>query len=63
MNNEVKNQDVMLDLSGFAVVKTDTYVKEVLEVMTKFPFGIACVVDEEGQLKGVFTDGDMPALP
>ena len=33
MNNEVKNQDVMLDLSGFAVVKTDTYVKEVLEVM------------------------------
>ena len=62
MNNEVKNQDVMLDLSGFAVVKTDTYVKEVLEVMTKFPFGIACVVDEDGNLKGVFTDGDMRRL-
>ncbi len=61
-DNQVKNRDVMLDPDCFAVVKTDLFVKEVLEIMTKYPFGIACVVNDDGDLQGVFTDGDMRRL-
>ena len=59
---QVRNGDVMLDPGHFAVVKTDFILKEVLEIMTKYPFGIACVVNDDGDLEGVFTDGDMRRL-
>ena len=62
MKNQVLNQDVMLDLSRFPVVRPDMFVKEVLEVMTNHAFGIACIVDDAGKLVGIFTDGDMRRL-
>ncbi|BDS07632.1 hypothetical protein NT6N_26720 [Oceaniferula spumae] len=62
MNKKILNQDVMLDLSMFPVVSPEMYVKKVLEVMTKHAFGIACIVDNDGKLVGIFTDGDMRRL-
>lgn len=60
--SEVRNKDVMLDLSRFPVVRPRMYLKEVLEDMTKHVFGIACIVDDDGKLIGIFTDGDMRRL-
>lgn len=62
MKDQVTNQDVMLDLSRFPVVRPRMYLKEVLEEMTRHAFGIACLVDEDGGLQGIFTDGDMRRL-
>jgi arabinose-5-phosphate isomerase len=33
--------------------------KQVVVVMTKCPLGAACVVDKEGSLQGLITDGDL----
>jgi arabinose-5-phosphate isomerase len=60
--SDVRNKDVMLDLSRFPVVKPRMYLKEVLEDMTSHVFGIACIVDDDGKLAGIFTDGDMRRL-
>jgi arabinose-5-phosphate isomerase len=60
--SDVRNKDVMLDLSRFPVVKPRMYLKEVLEDMTAHVFGIACIVDDDGKLAGIFTDGDMRRL-
>lgn len=62
MKNPVLNQDVMLPLDRFPVVRPRLFLKEVLEVMTQHAFGIACVVDDDGRLIGIFTDGDMRRL-
>jgi arabinose-5-phosphate isomerase len=62
MNQPVLNQDVMLSLDRFPVVSPKFFLKEVLESMTDHAFGIACIVDDEGKLIGIFTDGDMRRL-
>lgn len=62
MKDPVHNQDVMLPLDRFPVVSPKLFLKEVLEVMTEHAFGIACVVDDDGKLLGIFTDGDMRRL-
>ena len=50
---------VMLDTSGFPVVSEDTLFKEVLEEMSRLNLGIACLVDNNGILTGIITDGDI----
>lgn len=50
---------VMLSPDKVPVVAPTTMLKEALEAMTRFRLGIACVVDDKGQLQGVFTDGDV----
>jgi arabinose-5-phosphate isomerase len=62
MNSPVLNQDVMLDLSRFPVVRPRMIVKEVLEEMTRHAFGIACITDGDGRLVGILTDGDLRRL-
>lgn len=62
MKSPVSNQDVMLPLERFPVVPSTMYLKQVLEEMTIHSFGIACVVDDDGKLVGIFTDGDMRRL-
>ena len=51
--------DVMLPLYKFPVLKQDVIVKVCLEQMCCYRLGIACIVDESGQLLGIFTDGDL----
>ncbi len=46
-------------LGRIAVVKPDTTVKATLFEMTRKPLGAACVVDDSGNLLGIFTDGDL----
>jgi arabinose-5-phosphate isomerase len=51
-------KDLMRKGEKLALVHTDSSVKETLISMTKVRCGAAVVVDDEGLLLGVFTDGD-----
>ena len=62
--------DIMRRGEGVATVARDASVQDVLIAMTRARAGSACVVDEQGCLLGIFTDGDFrrhiadnPALP
>ena len=57
--NKIKVKEVMFQVDEIPVVFEHQYLKEALVVMTKFSFGIVCVVDKEYLLKGVMTDGDI----
>lgn len=54
--------EVMHKVSSIGLVGKDVRLKEVVAVMTKFPLGAACVVDDEGLLLGIITDGDIRRL-
>jgi CBS domain-containing protein len=51
--------DVLLPSDKVPVVGPKTFFKQTLEEMGKFRLGIACVVDSDGVLLGIFTDGDI----
>ncbi len=42
-----------------AVVKSDVILRDVLFVITRAGAGAACVVDDDGKLLGIITDGDV----
>ena len=50
---------VMLDTSRFPVVAEKTLLKEALEEMSRLNLGIACLVNDDGTLTGILTDGDI----
>ena len=52
-------RDVMLPLGAFPAVSPKTLFKEALDAMGAAKLGIVCVVDADGKLLGVFTDGDI----
>ncbi len=52
-------KEVMLPLEKFPVLKESILFKEALEAMSKFNLGIACIVDTNGKLLGLVTDGDV----
>ena len=52
-------RDIMSPLSHCAVVNVANTVREVVIAMTRFPLGAACVLDENGVLTGIVTDGDV----
>ena len=52
-------ENIMLNLSQIACVKKNTFLKTTIENMSKTSLGIAFVLDDEGILCGVFTDGDI----
>lgn len=56
---ELKVRDVVLPPDRVPVVAAKTLIKETLEEMTRFRLGVACVVDADGYLLGIFTDGDV----
>jgi arabinose-5-phosphate isomerase len=51
--------DVLLPLDRIPVVKPTTLLKTTLEAMARFHLGVAAIVDEDGKLLGIFTDGDI----
>ena len=54
-----KVSDALLPVSDIPVVHAKTLFKETLEIMGDFRLGIACLVDEDGKLMGIITDGDI----
>ena len=61
-NEEIIVQDVMMNLDSFPVVNDRELLRETIIEMSNYGLGIACVVNSNNQLKGVFTDGDIRRL-
>ncbi len=55
-------EDILLPPDAIPAMPPQTLMKEALELMTAGRLGLACVVDEEGRLLGLFTDGDLRRL-
>jgi arabinose-5-phosphate isomerase len=49
----------MADLDEVPVLSTDSTVRDLAVEMSRFPTGLALVVDEDGSLAGVVSDGDL----
>jgi len=54
-----KVSDLMLDTKSFPIVGKKTIVKEAFDKMDNFRLGIACICNEQNQLLGIVTDGDI----
>lgn len=52
-------RDVMLPMGSFPAISPKTLFKEALDAMAAAKLGIVCIVDKDGKLLGVFTDGDI----
>lgn len=55
-------RDIMSSGEHVPIVKEGVNVKDALFVITGKGYGTACVVDDEGMLTGIFTDGDLRRL-
>ena len=55
-------RDIMGTGERLPVIKQGVSVKDALFVITGKGYGAACVVDESGNLTGIFTDGDLRRL-
>src|SRR3989338_3348603 len=55
----LKVEDIMRKASSYPIVRESRKVKEVLLAITASRAGSATVVDKNGKVKGIFTDGDL----
>ena len=65
MSIQIENltvQEVMLSCDKFPVVNQKELLKETIIEMCNFGLGIACIVNTDYKLQGVFTDGDIRRL-
>lgn len=58
-NNTMLVSDVMLSMDCVPIVKEKTIFKEALEEMGRTRLGIVCIVNDNNQLLGIVTDGDI----
>jgi arabinose-5-phosphate isomerase len=52
-------REVMLNIDSFPIVTETTILKVALEKMDIFGLGIACIKNNDNQLLGIITDGDI----
>jgi len=57
--NKMTVKDVMLGIKNFPVVDKNSILKETLEKMDFFGYGIACITNNNHELLGIITDGDI----
>ena len=65
MSIQIENltvQEVMLGCDKFPVVNQKELLRETIIEMCNFGLGVACIVNTDYKLKGVFTDGDIRRL-
>ncbi|MDR2029974.1 MAG: KpsF/GutQ family sugar-phosphate isomerase [Puniceicoccales bacterium] len=61
-NLSLRVDDVMYPLHQIAIAQLSTHIREVIIAMTERPLGACCVMDEEQNLLGIITDGDIRRL-
>ena len=59
---EVLVEDVMMNCDSFPVVNDRELLRETIIEMCNYKLGVACIVNSNNELKGVFTDGDIRRL-
>lgn len=55
-------EDVMVPIGNVPVMDKSKTVKEAIMEMCEKPIGIICLLDNQGRLEGIFTDGDLRRL-
>ena len=55
----LKVEDVMRKGPDFTIARQDTHLRKVLYAVTKARAGSATIIDKNGKLIGIFTDGDL----
>lgn len=58
-NLRLEVRAVMHSGPAVAWVRGETGIRDLVVAMTQYPLGAACVVDREGRLQGLITDGDL----
>lgn len=58
----VKVMDIMAKESAVPLVNEKAPITDLILEMTSKRYGVSAVVDDEGQLTGIFTDGDLRRL-
>ena len=58
-NNQIAIKEVMISINHFPILKSNCFLKEALEKMDQFKLGIACIVNDNFNLIGIITDGDL----
>ena len=58
-NKAIMVGDVMIGLNDTPKIAKQTLLKEALEIMDEKKLGIVCIVDDDSQLEGIITDGDI----
>ena len=59
IKKDIKVKDVMLTIGSFPFIKNTSFLKEAIDLMDKYRLGIICVVNENKNLEGIITDGDL----
>lgn len=59
---DLKVKDVLLTPDRIPVLPPTTLLKQALEAMNNFRLGVVCVTDDQKNLIGIFTDGDVRRL-
>ena len=65
MSIQIENlivKEVMLSSDKFPIVYQKELLRETIIEMCNYGLGIACIVNTDNKLKGVFTDGDIRRL-
>ena len=55
----MKVKDVMIPIGKFPIIEKTTILKEALTEMGEANFGLVCIVNENKELMGLITDGDL----
>ena len=55
----MKVKDVMIPVGKFPIIQKKTILKEALTEMGQANLGLVCIVDENQELIGLITDGDL----
>jgi arabinose-5-phosphate isomerase len=55
-------KEIMITGDNIPVVKEDSFIKDVIFEISSKRLGTTCVVDKEGKLTGIITDGDLRRL-
>ena len=62
MTEEILVKDVMMTCDSFPVVNDKELLRETIIEMCNYGLGVACIVNTNNQLRGIFTDGDIRRL-
>ncbi len=62
MSNDTFASDLLLDSSAYPAVGERELFRTAVEVLDRNRWGLLCVVDRDGRLAGVLTDGDLRRL-
>lgn len=58
-NKKILVSEVMVPVENCAAIPENTILKEAFEQMGLFKLGISCIINFDGELMGIITDGDI----